>query len=218
MHKYFTVLTISLFCFFTALFTGCQQVVPELSQSSYSVIFDYDKENAKPESRLCIFLESESDVRRYDSVKIISKETGYIWNIDEIARIKADGRQWAGNTNSVVPENEKIPNGLYEITFYNADEKNTTVSMNVSYDTAVYELKLEKVEEYMANHNATNKIVIYDEDGAILYFGEKTEETATVRDIWNNYINAKTYQDIWCTNNDVIICIMPLKKVELNSL
>ena len=90
--------------------------------------------------------------------------------------------------------------------------------MNVSYDTAVYELKLEKVEEYMANHNATNKIVIYDEDGAILYFGEKTEETATVRDIWNNYINAKTYQDIWCTNNDVIICIMPLKKVELNSL
>ena len=189
-----------------------------MSQSSYSVIFDYDKENAKPESRLCIFLESESDVRRYDSVKIISKETGYIWNIDEIARIKADGRQWAGNTNIVVPENEKIPNGLYEITFYNADEKNTTVSMNVSYDTTVYELKLEKVEEYMANHNATNKIVIYDEDGAILYFGEKTEETTTVRDIWNNYINAKTYQDIWCTNNDVIICIMPLKKVELNSL
>lgn len=209
--KFFFFSLAGLFCF-----VSCSQNVPELTKSNYSVIFDYLEEEKLPSARLSVFMESDSDVRRYNRIQITSKESGFIWDFDEISRLNTNGTQWAGNTNLIVPENEEIPEGLYEIIYYNADEKNDLVYMSVTYDTNLYSMTSEEVSEYMKKNNAISEIVIYDADGNILYFGTKTLNFSNVRGIWNAFSNADSYQDVWSSPGRFTICILPVKKVELS--
>lgn len=197
------------------LFFSCSQVAPELTQANYSVIFEYDEEFETPASRLSIFVESNTDVRRYDRIKITSLDTGYIWDFTEISKMKYEDAEWAGNTNLVVPENEVIPCGNYEVTYYNSDEKETTIYVTVSYDTDFYDVSYEEVPEVISKKNGFCKIAIYNEDKAMLYFGNKIAEYSTPRGIWNNFRDAAYYQDIYYTPGNFEICIMPEKKVAL---
>lgn len=219
MHRKYTKLKISFISLFGLLFlAGCQQNIPELTQSNYSVIFDYSDDEELPDSRLSIFMESSSDVRRYNHIEVVSEEKELIWNIDEITRVKANGIEWAGNTNLVVPEAEYIPQGMYEITYYNADEKSDKVYLEISYDENFYSLTSDKVADYMKNNSGLSEIVIYDEDGNILYYGNKTSEFSNVRGIWNAYSNAESYQDVWSLPGHFTMCILPVKKVELENI
>lgn len=198
------------------LFIGCTQVTPELTQANYSVIFEYDDETDVPASRLSLFVESNTNVRRYDRIKITSLETGYIWDFTEIAKMSYDEEEWAGNTNLVVPENEIIPCGNYEVTYYNADEKETTIYVTVSYDTDFYDISIDDLPEAIETKNGYCKIAIYNEDKAMLYFGNKTSELKTPRGIWNVFREAAYYQDIYYTPGNFEICIMPMREVALD--
>lgn len=193
---------------------SCSQNTPDLNNASYSVIFDFPNSEANPNARLSIFVESESDVRRYDTIKVVSQDEQYIWNIEDIKTLKLDDLQFAGATNLVVPENEIIPCGTYFVTCINADEKEAELQLTVNYDEQIYELKEDEVADYMKKNNGSRKIAIYDKENVMIYFGIRTTDLQTTRDIWNYYRNAEYYQDIWCISGNRVICILPPKKVE----
>ena len=194
---------------------SCSNVAPELEQSDYSVIFDYKNENIPPDVRLAIFMESKSDVRRFSRIKIKSLETGFIWDFDNIEMVlESDGgSQWAGNANLKAPENEVIPNGKYEVTYYNADEKYVSSSIEVEYDTSFYDIKATEIEKIMKENGGILKIAIYNKEKLMIYFGEKTEEFQTDNSIKNAYVDADYYKDVWNSKNSNVIFIMPEIKV-----
>jgi len=194
---------------------SCSNVAPELEQSDYSVIFDYKNENIPPDVRLAIFMESKSDVRRFSRIRIKSLETGFIWDFDNIEMVlESDGgSQWAGNANLKAPENEVIPNGKYEVTYYNADEKYVSSSIEVEYDTSFYDIKATEIEKIMKENGGILKIAIYNKEKLMIYFGEKTEEFQTDNSIKNAYVDAEYYKDVWNSKNSNVIFIMPEIKV-----
>lgn len=207
-----TILFLS-FIAFIGLFISCSQNTPEISTTDYSVIFDYEGEDAIPSARLAIFASSASDVRRYERIRITSLDTGFCWEADNLARLESEEVQWAGCTNLVAPENEQLPTGQYEITYFNADEKECTVNMDVKYDVGLYEVLLSGLAEYMADKKGIEKIAVYNKEHILIYFGNKTEELQTTRDIWNKYRDAEYYQVIWYTNDGTVICIEPERPV-----
>lgn len=215
--KYLKILILSAVPLLFAGLTGCSQSAPELTIANYSVIFEYEDNETLPSSRLCIFMESDSDVNRYDRIQIQSLDNGYIWDFKDFSKIILNERQWAGNTNLVVPEDEIIPTGNYEVTYFNADEKETKVYVTVSYDTSIYDLLSDELETKMKNNGAIKKIAVYDNNDVLLYYGEKTIDFMTPRGIWNQYRTASYYYDIWCTSGDFVICIMPQQKVALEN-
>lgn len=197
---------------FTALFISCSQNTPELDSKDYSVVFDYTSEETPPSARLSIFASSSSDVRRYQRIKIVSVETGYIWDTQFLSKLEADGMQWAGCTNLVAPEGEKLPSGSYDITYYNADEKEFSISIDVNYDTELYEVLLPALPEFMYKRQGIENLAVYDKEHSLIYFGERSE-LRTTRDIWNSYREAETYQVIWYTPKGNVICVTPEKPV-----
>lgn len=216
MGNFFTKSTTGLFLIISllaGLFISCSQNTPELSTTDYSVIFDYEKEDALPNARLTIFASSVSDVRRYEKIKITSLETGLCWEANNLVRLEADDIQWAGYTNLVAPENEELPTGQYEITYQNADEKECTITLDIHYDLELYEVLLSGLADYMAEKKGIEKIAVYDKEHILIYFGDRTEEFKTTRDIWNRYREAEYYQVIWYLRNGTIICIEPEKAV-----
>lgn len=219
--KTFEIIKFSLgffLCFFSIFVSfGCSQVTPEVISPEYSVIFEYNRDEKKPNARMSFFVEAVSDVRRFDSIKVICENGGYIWEFNDITRLENQNRQWAGNTNLVMPKNEVFPSGKYEITFKNADEKETSITMNVSYDSSFYSMDYHESEELLEKKNGTKKIAIYDKDKVMIYFADKNDSFNTSRGIWNLFSNAKYYQDIWMTPGNNIICIMPLQEVTLDN-
>lgn len=211
------ILVSFIFSAYCMIGTGCTQVTPELTDASYSVIFEYQDENSLPDSRLSFFMESQTEVARYDRIKVHAIENDYIWDFNEISKISFSDKEWAGNTNLVVPENEMIPTGNYEITFFNADEKESTVLISVSYDSSIYDLNAEDLENKMLSSRAVKKIAIYDDGNILIYYGDKLSEFGTPRGIWNMYRTASYYYDVWCTPENNVICIMPKQKVALDN-
>lgn len=188
---------------------SCSQVTPELTQSDYSVIFDYSDDNALPTARLSVFMSSVSDVRRYDKIRITSLETGYIWETDSIAVMENEGVQWAGLTNLVAPEDEKLPCGKYEVTYFNADEKECTLNLEINYDIDFYDILFSALPQIMEEKKGIEKIAVYDKGHILIYFGDRTQEFYTARGIWNAYREAGTYQVIWYTKDGNVMCIGP---------
>ncbi len=195
------------------LFMSCSQNTPELYTADYSVVFDYTNDETPPSARLTVFASSGSDVRRYERIKITSLETGWCWDTEVLSRLQADDEQWAGCTNLVAPENEKLPVGTYEVTYFNADEKEYTLTLDVRYDLEFYDILLPALPEFMSKQHAIEKIAVYDKEHILIYFGDRTEEFITTRDIWNHYREASTYQVIWYSRNGNVICITPEKPV-----
>ena len=205
----YSLLTAALLVFFIS----CSQNTPEIYSTDYSVIFDYEDDENLPSARLSFFSSSSTDVRRYQRIVITSAETGYSWDTEIITRLEENKEQWAGCTNIVVPPDEKIPTGKYEITWYNADEKECKVTLDVRYDTEIYDVLLPSLAEYMTRKHGIEKIAVYDKNHILIFFGDRTEELMTTRDIWNNYREAATYQVIWYSRNGNVICITPEKPV-----
>ncbi len=195
------------------LFASCSQNTPEITSTDYSVIFDYTNDETLPEARLSIFASSESDVRRYQRIKITSLEAGYTWDTENITMLEAEDVQWAGCTNIVAPAEEKLPVGKYEVTYFNADEKEYTLTLDVKYDLEFYEVLLPALPEVMSKKRGIEKIAIYDKEHILIYFGDRTEQFLSTRDIWNQFRDASTYQIIWYTSNGNVICIAPEKPV-----
>ena len=205
------------FHFLATFITSCSQVTPEVISPEYSVIFEYEDEKSNPKARMSIFAESISDVNRYDRIRIVCENGGYIWDFDEIAMFSNQKRSWAGNTNLVMPQNQVFPSGKYELTFYNADEKDTSVILNVNYDSSFYKLTSSESENLLKNKNAVTKIAVYDKNRTMIYFGEKSSSFKSSTEIWNTFSNAKYYQDIIITPENNVMCIMPEKEVSLET-
>ena len=195
------------------LFISCSQNLPEVTTTDYSVIFDYSDDENPPQARLAVFATSDSDVRRYQKIMITSLETGYCWESDLLVKLDSGDGQYAGCTNLVAPEDENLPSGLYEIIYFNADEKECKLQLEIKYDIEFYDVLLSALPEIMAEKHGIDKIAVYDKDHILIYYGERTEELKTTRDIWNQYREAKTYQVIWCIPDGSLICVTPEKPV-----
>lgn len=195
------------------MFLSCSQQAPEAKYVTASVIFDYSALNTFPTARLSIFVESNSDVRRYEEIKVDSISNGYSWDISEIIKIKSTDKMYAGNTNLIVPDGETIPTGEYRIEFINADSEKVETRLTLDYDNIFYTTIGENIPELMRARFGKRNIAIYDKEDKLLYYGERTEAINDSRKIWNKYRNAAYFYEVWTLSNNTVMCIMPLENV-----
>jgi len=211
--SFFKALLLSSILLSILFMASCTQVVPEVKYSSLSVVFDYKDEKTLPSARLCVFVETVTDARRYESINVKSAQNGFTWDVNDVFKIKSYDRMYAGNTSLLVPEGEKIPTGLYDVVFYNADLEKVETQTNLNYDSEFYECKSGDIPEMMRKRGGRKNIAIYDKEGKMLYYGERTDKLDDTRKIWNKYRNAASFNEVWKLPNNSVICIMPLELV-----
>ncbi len=192
---------------------SCSQNLPEVKYALPTVIFEYENEDSLPKGRLSIFVESASEVRRYNTITIKSLEKNYVWDTNDIVKFKVSDKMYAGYTNFVAPDGEEIPSGVYEITYINADDEKTEINATLRYDTVFYKTKGTEIPDLMKTKRAAISILIYNIDKKVIFFGEKKDELSNSRKIWNKYKDAAFYQDVWTLPDNSVMCVMPLKEV-----
>ena len=201
-------------CFlFLPLFFSCAQNLPEIKIAVPTIIFDYEAQDSLPKGRLSIFVESVSDVRRYESISIKSIQTNYIWDTDEIVMFKNSDKMYAGYTNFIVPEGELIPSGEYQICYMNADGEEQTLNINLNYDSEFYQKTASEIPDFFKTKRGSVSLMIFNANKNVLYFGDKKDDLNNSRKIWNKYRDAAFYQEIWTTTDNSVMCVLPLTEV-----
>jgi len=122
-----------LFVFIVSLlFFSCSSSLPDVKAVRAVSIFDYTDGDSYPRMRLAVFTETGSDVRRAESIRIVSKETGWEWKADDVEIFSSDAKMWAGYTNFVSPGDRAIPQGAYTLFYTDALGHDAESSFSVS--------------------------------------------------------------------------------------
>lgn len=213
--SFISIFSCLLLCvYFAASFAGCSENLPEVRSADYSLIFEYESENSYPTARLSVFVETLSDVRRADEIILVSENSDFSWETDDIIMLENSKKKWAGYTNFVLPEPEKIPEGRYSVTYIDATGEEVTADLNISYDKKLYSLKENQVNDYMIKNNRFKKIAVYDDLNTLIYYGEEEYDLNSNSKILNRYRSAAYKTVIWCNVNNSIICILPKEKLK----
>lgn len=200
-HKFlFSSLILGLFF----IFASCSQVVPDMMNAEGTVIYDYENEDSKPEAHLAVFIETKDDARRADSLKITCLSNNYVWNCEDLVVYKTGDINYCGSVNIYMPENVPFSSGEYEVVYTVLSNETDSGFFYLSSNSALYELKASEVEAYMKEHNGRKKIIVYDIEGKVVYWGLFDE----MDDPFIAIPKADKYRVVWTISNNVM-CLLP---------
>lgn len=160
---------------FVQLFS-CSNSAPVVTQVNAKVVYDFENEKDKPIQKLSLFLEMKSEVRRIDQIHIYHKETGYRWIINNPVIFETGSSQFAGYTNcQIAGVLNDIPNGEYQVCYYDAQGRETFSSFNINENTNKTS-ELKKIKPVFSDSEVKLLIAIYDEDSKLLFYSIPNEE------------------------------------------
>lgn len=192
-------------------FIGCTQSVPEVRQSFATVIFEYSEYDVYPDSRMCVFAQSESNVNRYESIKLVSENPSLTWETSDLAKLVVSKKQYIGYTNFSLPKSICFPTGTYKTVYVNADSEQTETTFFLDYDSTFYETKAESIEELMRAKKGKRKVAVFDSSDVLVYFGDYTFQNKD--DLKKKVKDAKYYRFVWSVPDNSIMCLLPAEKI-----
>lgn len=203
-----------LFCCSILLFlTACTNVTPEIKKAKLTVIFDYTSSDKIPAARMGVFVESTENPNRFESIKIIPEKQDFVWQTSDLITAQVDETKYCGITNLRMPGSEAFQEGDYKLIYQQADMKTVEIKSNLKYVKDFYTTIGKDVPDVMKKNRGERYISIYDEDNTVIYYGLRGSNLSDARNIWVEYNNAKTFQDVWVSGNGTTMCVMPIEQV-----
>lgn len=198
-----------LFVFIVSLlFFSCSSSLPDVKAVRAVSIFDYTDGDSYPRMRLAVFTEAESDVRRAESIRIVSKETGWEWKADDVEIFSSDAKMWAGYTNFVSPGDRAIPQGAYTLFYTDALGHDAESSFSVFYPASLLHAKAGAVKDLLGNA-VTERIAVYDADDVLIYFDARKSEWSENDALWREMENAFRMRLCFLNADMSVLCFMP---------
>lgn len=193
---------------FVLFFAGCSDSQTELVSAKGYVVFDYKDDSSLPSVKLAAFTEVSSDVRRVDSVRIKNRSTQIEWNCAEPLIFSDSKRQWAGYTECVSPENFKIPSGIYDFSYIDAQGNENSVPFTVSYNEKLLSSNSSSAKEKLSE-NVKEKIAVYSATGSLIYYGEKKDSWNEEKNIFSSNSGSGYYRTVYAELVDSVLLMMP---------
>lgn len=179
------------------LFSSCAEDDPDIAEATAITVVSYEAEDSAPQTRLAVFVQMNSDVRRADCVKLVSPDSSYDWTLLEPMTISSDGGMWAGGVSFVMPNGESFPAGEYCVEYTDARGSQAQCTVTIPSDDG--------------NADEREKLIaIYDEAGTLLYYGENrwTDDN----DIWQGFNGASMARECVVSHGGQVVRMMPPRK------
>ncbi len=190
------------------LFFSCSLSVPDVRDVCAASVFEYGDDGSYPRMRLAVFAEAGSDVRRAESIRIASNETGWEWKASGVELFSSDEKQWAGYTNFVSPGSEAIPQGAYTLFYTDASGDDAESSFSVFYPTDLVRTRAGEAKEKLGR-GVSERIAVYNEEDVLIYFDERKAEWKEDDDVWREMENAFRMRLCFLNADASVLCFMP---------
>jgi len=201
--------SVPLFAFVgSLLFFSCSLSAPDVKGVKAAAVFEYADEDSDPRMRLAVFAEAGSDVRRAESIRIASKETGWEWKADDVEIFSSDTKQWAGYTNFVSPGSGAIPQGAYTFFYTDALGDDAESSFSVFYPASLARTRSGEAKAALGKA-VRERIAVYDKEDVLIYFDVRKPEWKTDDDVWHDMENAFRMRLCFLNADKSVLCFMP---------
>ncbi len=148
-----------------------------IAATNASLVFDYT-ESKFPEVYLSVFVQTENEAQRTESLKILDKKNNLSWTVTKPVLISNDKKNWAGYPLLKPADSKNIENGEYEILYTDAAGNEASSTFTINYDSALLETEYERIKNVISS--ALSEItIIYDKNMNMLFYG-------TAKKSWKN--------------------------------
>lgn len=195
---------VSLFSFFVS----CSDSEPKMISGTGYVVFDFKDTESLPSQRLSVFVEASSDVRRVSRILVSSRESSYEWSCENPLVFSEDKRKWTGYTDFVCPENVPLPLGIYDVRYFDAEERISDVIVTVMYDKDILSMTSEAAENNLSG-KSNEKIAAYDRNRTLIYFDGRKDSWKSDEDIFSSLEDAESIRRVLVLFSENSICLLP---------
>ena len=198
-----------LFAFIASpLFFSCALSPPDVRSVRAASVFEYTDDVSYPRMRLAVFTEATSDVRRVESIRIVSNETGWEWKAVGVDIFESDAKMWAGYTNFVSPGDRAIPQGAYTLFYTDALGHDAESSFSVFYPASLLRTRAGVAKEKLGT-GVSERIAVYDVEDVLIYFDARKSEWKSDDDVWREMENASRMRLCFSNADASVLCFMP---------
>ncbi len=195
-------------CFIcTALFSSCSDDAPKLSAVKAFVMLDFQTETSASAAKLAVFVGTDSDIRRVQSINVSNEGTGYEWHAENPVRFTGNDSQWTGFTDFVCPQNALPPPGTYSVFYTDARDRQEQTDFVIHYPESLARMKASDAEA-LTDDERTNYLAVYDKNnvlifwGAVASFGEREA-------LFSMHPDAAYYRRCIELTRATVLCLLP---------
>lgn len=198
----------SLLAAFSIFLFSCSDNEPKVISTSGYMLLDFQDEESLPTQRLAIFVETSSDVHRAETLTVTSRNNDFQWKCDNPVIFSNDRRQWAGCVEFVSPYNTQIPDGLYDVKYIDAQEKEFASFISVNYSKDFLNLKASEVVSKISGRYR-EQIAVYTSENTLCYYGDIKESWKDEKKIFTSNTDSAWYRKTISVVGSNLICLMP---------
>jgi hypothetical protein len=204
------------FPFLFALFS-CSDSVPALADARLMPVFEFaavpkDSEalNSRPSLFVYLLVNPTSDIALADSMRLTHRETGFIWNIANPLVMQTRNAVWvSGPRLAPYDSSEGFAEGAYLVAYIDTSGRFSERIVQLTYAQELKTTTAQTVASLMPE-TATTKIVIYDEEENVIYYGVRDENIQTDDLLKRSYPDAFSYRECISPPDNAVMALLPM--------
>lgn len=199
---------------------SCSDSVPKINSVNQSVIMDFSDEQSPAVVSLSVFIQSDSEVRKIDSLTLTNVNSSLSWTSRTIELLQGKNNKfWAGYSNFKAVQGTFFPQGRYTVLIEDkaGNESESSFILNIPEEIKKGELK--SIRAYLSGNSVQflKNIAIYDGENNLLFLGEENENFSTDEQFIKKYPEGVKKRPVYLINGGTVTILFPSEDINNQS-
>lgn len=204
--------------FFSLL--SCSDSVPKINGVNQSVIMDFSDEQSPAVVSLSVFIQSDSEVRKIDSLTLTNVNSSLSWTSRTIELLQGKNNKfWAGYSNFKAVQGTFFPQGRYTVLIEDKAGNESESSFILNIPEEIKKGNLKSIRAYLSGNSVQflKNIAIYDGENNLLFLGEENENFSTDEQFIKKYPESVKKRPVYLINGGTITILFPSEEINNQS-
>jgi len=199
---------------------SCSDSVPKINSVNQSVIMDFSDEQSPAVVSLSVFIQSDSEVRKIDSLTLTNVNSSLSWTSRTIELLQGKNNKfWAGYSNFKAVQGTFFPQGRYTVLIEDkaGNESESSFILNIPEEIKKGDLK--SIRAYLSGNSVQflKNIAIYDDENNLLFLGEENENFSTDEQFIKKYPEGVKKRPVYLVNGGTVTILFPSEEINNQS-
>lgn len=199
---------------------SCSDSVPKINNVNQSVIMDFSDEQSPAVVSLSVFIQSDSEVRKIDSLTLTNVNSSLSWTSRTIELLQGKNNKfWAGYSNFKAVQGTFFPQGRYTVLIEDKAGNESESSFILNIPDEIKKGNLKSIRAYLSGNSVQflKNIAIYDGENNLLFLGEENENFSTDEQFIKKYPEGVKKRPVYLINGGTVTILFPSEEINNQS-
>lgn len=199
---------------------SCSDSVPKINNVNQSVIMDFSDEQSPAVVSLSVFIQSDSEVRKIDSLTLTNVNSSLSWTSRTIELLQGKNNKfWAGYSNFKAVQGTFFPQGRYTVLIEDKAGNESESSFILNIPEEIKKGNLKSIRAYLSGNSVQflKNIAIYDGENNLLFLGEENENFSTDEQFIKKYPEGVKKRPVYLVNGGTVTILFPSEEINNQS-